>query len=239
MRLSEARDGRATASVVTVVLAGTLHLIQTVTVASTVVALAAERSRWAPAPAPERSLLESGLDVVASVAMLAAHVVSLAWLLQARRAAETLAPGYRHARGPTWVWLAWVVPGAALWFPYQVVRDVHAASRQAAGLTGPEGRTRSLVTWWVCWLCFVMSSAALTWTVILLALVVPGDPLLVGMLPMLLTGVGLAAVAAGLAWVVVVREVAVAQRLARVSAMQRSRWIGRSAGTSGPGTSVR
>ena len=49
-----------------------------------------------------------------------------------------LEPDGRHARRAGWAWGGWVTPVVALWFPFQVVRDVRRAlsPRQGAALIG-------------------------------------------------------------------------------------------------------
>ncbi len=73
---------------------------------------------------------------------LAAAVVTCLWLWQSRVLAEAVSPGRGHARSRVWVWLGWIVPVVAFWFPYQVVRDVRAATvvvRDAASDGGGPG----------------------------------------------------------------------------------------------------
>lgn len=81
---------------------------------------------------------------------LAAAVVTCVWLWRSRVLAEALAPGWHHARSRVWVWLGWIVPVVAYWFPYQVVRDVRAATVRE--------RRPGLGWWWTGWLVFTVST---------------------------------------------------------------------------------
>lgn len=55
--------------------------------------------------------------------------------------AEALNPIARHVRERGWVWGSWVCPVVSLGFPFQIVRDVQAA-------TNPHGRRTALIGWW-------------------------------------------------------------------------------------------
>jgi heme/copper-type cytochrome/quinol oxidase subunit 2 len=76
--------------------------------------------------------------VLTLLALVAGFVTGSLWLHRARKNAEMLEPGGRHARGPGWAWGGWVTPVVALWFPFQVVRDVRRALSplQSAALIG-------------------------------------------------------------------------------------------------------
>lgn len=77
------------------------------------------------ARAEEADTLATRLYVVAFVL---ASVIFVIWLWRARANAEALCPApHRRARG--WTIGAWICPVVNLWFPYQVVDDVHRASR--------------------------------------------------------------------------------------------------------------
>ena len=65
--------------------------------------------------------------VLCVIALVAAWVTGSMWLHRARRNAEALEPDRAHTRRSGWAWAGWVVPVAALWFPFQVVRDVRRA----------------------------------------------------------------------------------------------------------------
>lgn len=75
---------------------------------------------------------------LALLAMVAGFVTGSMWLHRARRNAEVLEPGARHVRRAGWAWGGWVTPVVALWFPFQVVRDVRRALSplQSAALIG-------------------------------------------------------------------------------------------------------
>ena len=75
---------------------------------------------------------------LALAALLAGFVTGSLWLHRARKNAEALEPQRRHARSAGWAWGGWVTPVVALWFPFQVVRDVRRAlsPRESAALIG-------------------------------------------------------------------------------------------------------
>ncbi len=64
---------------------------------------------------------------LALIGLLAGFVTGSMWLHRARKNAEVLAPAGRHTRRAGWAWGGWVTPLVALWFPFQVVRDVRRA----------------------------------------------------------------------------------------------------------------
>jgi hypothetical protein len=72
---------------------------------------------------------------------LAAYIVTCMWLWGVRGNAEALNPIARHVRERGWVWGSWVCPVVSLGFPFQIVRDVQAA-------TNPHGRRTALIGWW-------------------------------------------------------------------------------------------
>ena len=78
---------------------------------------------------------------------LAAYIVTCMWLWGVRRNAEAQNPIARHVRERGWVWGSWVCPVVSLWFPFQIVRDVQAA-------TNPHGRRTALIGWW--WAAFLV-----------------------------------------------------------------------------------
>ncbi|HEX5088686.1 MAG TPA: DUF4328 domain-containing protein [Nocardioides sp.] len=75
---------------------------------------------------------------LALLALVSGFVTGSLWLHRARKNAEALEPGSRHARRGGWAWGGWVTPVVALWFPFQVVRDVRRALSplQSAALIG-------------------------------------------------------------------------------------------------------
>lgn len=91
--------------------------------------------------------LYDGLESLLFPVMVAAYVVACLWLQTARKNTAVLAPALQHARRPVWVWLGWWVPIVALWFPYQVVRDVRDGSMR-------RGVTIGLGLWWTAWLVY-------------------------------------------------------------------------------------
>ncbi|WP_318842915.1 DUF4328 domain-containing protein [Myceligenerans pegani] len=109
------------------------------------------------------------------------YVVSCLWLHRSRVVAEAMTAEDVHDRGRIWAWLGWVVPVVALWFPYQVVRDVRVAS----GAFRPAG----LGVWWACWLCMGVTfydstdpQIAITSGTLTAALAVPGCALWIGII---------------------------------------------------------
>lgn len=141
-------------------------------------------------------------------AELAAGIVTIVWLWRSRTFAEHAAPGWPHARSRTWVWLGWMLPVVAFWFPYQVVRDVRAATLR--------GNRPGLAPWWAAWIVAAIASQlsgrALS----------SGEPDLWSALPVL-DGIGATAfVAAAVLWARIVREVAAGQRAAVAAATQPS-----------------
>ncbi len=92
---------------------------------------AAEEFERAPGAGTPSAEVLTGYDAVGLLLLpvqLAAAIVTCLWLWQSRVLAEAVSPAHGHARSRVWVWLGWIVPVVALWFPYQVVRDVRAAT---------------------------------------------------------------------------------------------------------------
>jgi hypothetical protein len=89
----------------------------------------------------------STVAILLVLASLAAAVVFLVWLWQARLNAERIAPeGHRLARG--WTIGSWFCPIVNLWFPFRIVDDIARASRpEATGSADPPLRL-----WWAAWL---------------------------------------------------------------------------------------
>ncbi|MHA7134988.1 DUF4328 domain-containing protein [Oerskovia turbata] len=128
---------------------------------------------------------------------LAAGVVTIVWLWRSRAFAEAVAPQWPHARSRVWVWLGWIVPVVAYWFPYQVVRDIRAAVR---------GDRSSLALWWSAWLVFGFASQ-------ISGRVLSSDSLDVwSTLPLFDGLAAVSVVVAALGWARVVREVSAGQR---------------------------
>ncbi len=84
---------------------------------------------------------------LALLGLVAGFVTASMWLHRARKNADALVPDGRHSRRSGWAWGGWVTPFAALWFPFQVVRDVRKA------LSPME--TSALIGFW--WALFVAS----------------------------------------------------------------------------------
>jgi len=88
-------------------------------------------------------------------ALLATAVVFLVWLWRARQNAVWIHRAeHRLTRG--WVTGSWFVPVINLWFPYQVVDDIHRASDPAApyeaGSTTQLRGSRLVAGWWIAWI---------------------------------------------------------------------------------------
>jgi hypothetical protein len=82
---------------------------------------------------------------LALVGLVAGWVTGSLWLHRARRNAEVLDPDRPHVRRAGWAWGGWVTPVVALWFPFQVVRDVRRA-------LSPAQSTALLGCWWTLFL---------------------------------------------------------------------------------------
>jgi len=83
--------------------------------------------------------------VLALLSMVAGWVTGSMWLHRARVNAEALDPQGHHARRAGWAWGGWVTPIVALWFPFQVVRDVRRA-------LSPLETSALVACWWVLFL---------------------------------------------------------------------------------------
>ncbi|MFE7508105.1 DUF4328 domain-containing protein [Promicromonospora sp. NPDC057488] len=90
------------------------------------------------------------MTLLSGLVQLAAYVVTCLWLYQSRSTAVAANPTFRHQRGPVWVWLGWMVPVVAFWFPFQVVRDVRRATSR--------GPVSGIGGWWAAWLVFFGAS---------------------------------------------------------------------------------
>jgi hypothetical protein len=58
----------------------------------------------------------------------------------------------QHERARGWIWAGWLVPIVAVWFPFQVVRDI----RKTVELDGQK-RMPATGLWWGLWLAFVVA----------------------------------------------------------------------------------
>lgn len=142
-------------------------------------------------------------DALSSLMLLieiAAGVVTIVWLWKSRKFAEAVSPGWPHTRSRVWVWLGWFVPVVALWFPFQVVRDVRAATlrEKRPGLGG----------WWAAWLVLGFATNASA------RLLGSDDPDVWRTLPVFDGFAALAVIVAAVLWAKVVREVSAGQRAA-------------------------
>lgn len=130
--------GRLAAAVV--VLSSTYFALQVV------LALLSFDAADAYAAATDPSQVYTAYDVAGipfGMVMVAVFVVGCLWLNECRKFAVAINPTYHHARSTAWVWLGWVIPVVALWFPYQVVRDVRRSTiREASGIG----------IWWGAWI---------------------------------------------------------------------------------------
>lgn len=180
-------------STAVVVLASVVTALQVI---AFVVALrSATRGTGVPEPAAV-----SLTDLPIMLAQVAAGVVTCVWLWRSRQFAVVVDPGAPHAREAAWVWLGWIVPVVAWWFPYQVVRDIREATvRDPAGRGG---------LWWGAWLVASLASTVSFCTVVLVVTGIAA-PVLVPVME------GVVLVATGLAlwgWIEIVREIDAAQR---------------------------
>ncbi len=80
-------------------------------------------------------------------------VLTALWLTFARGNARALRPHFEHRRSVIWAWLGWGVPVVFLWFPFQVVRNIHEAT-----LRWEQRSTAVVGWWWKLWLVYLFSS---------------------------------------------------------------------------------
>lgn len=147
------------------------------------------------------------VGILYGLVMLAAFVVGCLWLNECRKFAVALNPAYHHARSPVWVWLGWVVPIVALWFPYQVVRDLRGSIMRETTVRGVSG----IGLWWGAWIAASFISNQTT-------LVTLGyrDPSTLPVIELVATALF---VVAFIGWLRIVRELTAAQR-AHVAALR-------------------
>jgi hypothetical protein len=85
--------------------------------------------------------------VLSRVAFAATVVVFLIWFFLARADAEQ--SGWPQRRARAWAFWGWVIPGAVLWIPFQIMGDIWRAHLAP-------GRRRRIawlpVVWWTSWL---------------------------------------------------------------------------------------
>ncbi len=125
--------------------------------------------------------------------MVAAWIVGCLWLQACRGVVQVVAPMVRQERGPVWVWLGWIIPVVALWFPYQVVRDVLRGAGVRAGA--------ALGWWWAAWLVFSYSGNQAAFSTAGLSRYDPAS------VPRWETVTTIAALASGVLWIVMVLRV--------------------------------
>ena len=80
------------------------------------------------------------------LSLVAGWVTGSMWLYRARKNADAMEPGGEHTRRSGWAWGGWLVPVVALWFPFQVVRDVRRA-------LSPLSTSALIGWWWALFLC--------------------------------------------------------------------------------------
>lgn len=137
-----ATRGWATASILT---AGAFTATSLGTTMTAFAAQSAIEDILAGAPGPDL-LPYDVFGIIYSAVGALALVVTCIWLARARANAVLIRPQFRHERSSVWVWLAWFVPVVSLWFPRQVVRDIHRGSSPTGAV--PPG----LDLWWGLWL---------------------------------------------------------------------------------------
>lgn len=124
-------------------------------------AVVAHALRAAAAAAGNRALLLLAA-VVVGAATLAAAVAAAWWAGAARTRVDVLVHRFRHRRGAAWATLGWFVLLVQIWFPYQVVADIHHAGALPAAAPG---LPRPPIERW--WLCLLAGEAALVGALVL------------------------------------------------------------------------
>lgn len=161
--------------------------------------------RWLDARVANRSPEEfftpyELVDLVGTLVLLGAFVVTCLWLWRARVNVEVLSPHSPQARSRAWVWGGWLVPVVNLWFPYQVVRDVLRVRASSRG--------GSRVGWW--WGVLLTTQLAVGVEMAFVPVDVV-DPDLVSAVPVLAVVTSALTVATCGLWIRVVRAVAADQ----------------------------
>lgn len=145
----------------------------------------------------------ASITTLMSTTVITGYVVTCLWLWAARRNVETLRPEAPQARDTDWIWAGWVVPVVALWFPFQIVRDIGSAPASAAGAGHRPPRMR---LWWTLWL-----SCMVAWQVsAVLAFV--AEPWAARLRFEAGLGVAVTSLAAALTWIPIVRHIDADQR---------------------------
>jgi hypothetical protein len=110
---------------------------------------------------PDFDIAYQGALTVRAGSLLVTYVVTCLWLWRVRANAEFLAPTQSHERRRGWVWGGWLVPVVAFWFPFQVVRDIVAATADRSRGDSSFGRT--VGWWWGTWLTYLLSVQVTSW----------------------------------------------------------------------------
>lgn len=124
-------------------------------------AVVAHALRAAAAATGNRALLLLAA-VLVGAATLAATATAAWWAGAARTRVDALVHRFRHRRGAAWATLGWFVPLVQIWFPYQVVADIHHAGTLPAG--APTLARPPIERWW---LCLLAGEAALVGVLVL------------------------------------------------------------------------
>lgn len=86
--------------------------------------------------------------IVFFLAAVLAGVLAMVWTFSVRANAEVLSPR-PHARARVWAWAGWITPIVAVWFPFQILRDVDAADKAVLNPAGTNSRPAPVAVWWV------------------------------------------------------------------------------------------
>ena len=94
-----------------------------------------------------------GITLLTTVLLLAGGILTIVWLNLVRTNTVRLSPKVPHERSQVWVTLGWMVPVVALWFPFQVVRDIRRALNPDPEVRRfPSSAGRLVGYWWFCYL---------------------------------------------------------------------------------------
>jgi hypothetical protein len=132
------------------------------------------------------------------VLFVAAWIATSWWLSRARANAEVLNPGRRHRRSAGWAWFGWLVPVVSYWFPYQYVRDVRLAT------VAEERRYSTVVGWW--WGTLLVSQH-IGWIGGWIVMPAGSDTYRFSLLAPVEAAAAVAAVAALVCWLRIVRQI--------------------------------
>lgn len=99
------------------------------------------------------------VDWVTLFAHVAAGVIFVVWMSQARLNSDAITSTHQHRFTNMWVFVGWIIPIANLFIPYAVMQDIWRGSDRSQPTTELRKRPRSgLVTAW--WSCFVAGNLA-------------------------------------------------------------------------------